>query len=121
MILSNTPQNQKNKMQRKAKKANSLSKPSMVESAKTIHQVSLIMKKRQRPDDQATTETERKKPREVTPRSADYGTPNVTGIELKSSDSNLTPVIRKVPSGSAGHVRVRVGLWKTLLNHQVPK
>ena len=100
-ILSKTLQNQKNKMKRKAKKANSVSKPNMVESAKPIHQVSLILKKRQRSDDQATPETESKKP-QVTPRSADHGTPNVTGIEIKSSDSNLTPVIRKVPTGSTG-------------------
>ena len=60
LILSKTLQNQKNKMKRKAKKANSVSKPNMAESAKTIHQVSLILKKRQRSDDQATPETERK-------------------------------------------------------------
>ena len=44
MILSKTLHlNQKNKMKLTAKKANSVPKPSMVKSAKTIHQVSLIL------------------------------------------------------------------------------
>ena len=103
LILSKTLQNQKNKMKRKAKKTNSVSKPNMAESAKTTHQVSLILKKRQRSDDQATPETGRKKPREVTPKSADYGTPNATGVKLKSSGSNLTLVASKVTLESADH------------------
>ena len=61
MILSKTLQNQKNKMECKAKKANSVSKPNMVESAKTNHQVSLILKKRQESDDPANPDMKKKK------------------------------------------------------------
>ena len=61
MILSKTLQNQRNKMKRKAKKANSVSKPSMVEFSITNHQVSFILKKRQRSDDQASFGDSKKK------------------------------------------------------------